>query len=66
MAENVENLVLAQLREIRQRLDSIEEGIGELKTGQQGQTGVIMALAGYIRDIDVRVEHLESKIGGAS
>ena len=65
------NLVLEQLRIIRDklgqiegRLDSMDEKIDDLKSGQNGQTGMIMALAGYIRDIDVRVEHLEHKIGG--
>ena len=60
----MDNLVLAQLREIRQRLDSIESKMDELKVGQNSTVGVLMALGGYIRDIDVRVEHLEQKIGG--
>jgi hypothetical protein len=64
VAENVDNLVLAQLPEIRQRLDAIEGKIDELKVGQNSTVGVLMALGGYIRDIDVRVEHLEQKIGG--
>jgi hypothetical protein len=64
VTENVDNLVLAQLREIRQRLDTMEAKMDEIKTGQNAQTGMLMALAGYIRDIDLRVEHLEQTIGG--
>ena len=73
MAENVDDLVLKQLRlipetlgQIEGRLHSVYDKIDDLKTGRQQQTGMIMALAGYIRDLDVRVEHLEAKIGGAS
>ncbi len=64
MAENVDNLVLARLREIRQRLDSTEGTLGEIKTGQNAQTGMILALDGDMRDSDLRVEHLEQTIGG--
>jgi hypothetical protein len=72
MTEGVENLVLEQLRLIRdtlakmeRRIDGLADDVGELKTSVQGQTGMIMALAGYVRDIDVRVEHLEQKIGAS-
>ena len=63
MTENVENLILAHLREIRDRLDRIETGLDEVKSGQQGVTGILIGLGGYIRDIDTRVEHIEQKLG---
>ena len=66
MADEPDNLVLALLREIRQRLDLIDEKMDDLKVGQNAHTGMLMALAGYIRDIDVRVEHMEERMGGQS
>ena len=58
MAENVDDLVLKQLRlipetlgQIEGRLRSVDDKIDDLKTGRQRQTGIIMALAGYIRDL---------------
>ena len=70
MAESVDNLVLEQLRLIREKLGAMDEKfkefnekIDDLKVGQQGMTGVLMAFGGYLRDIDVRVEHLEAAIG---
>ena len=65
MADEPDNLVLALLREIRQQLVETNDKIDDLKVGQNAHTGMLMALAGYIRDIDVRVEHLEEKIGAA-
>ena len=69
MAE-VDNLVLEQLRLIRDRLGSIESTLGtmtekmdDLKIGQEGQTGMLVALARYIHSIDGRVEHVEEKLG---
>ncbi|NHB78008.1 hypothetical protein [Rhodobacter calidifons] len=63
MTENVENLILAQLREIRERLGKIEAGLDDVKTGQQSVTGILIGLGGYIRAIDERVEHIEEKLG---
>ena len=69
MAE-IENLVLEQLRLIREslakvenRMDGLAGDLADVKTTLQGQTGMLMALAGYVRDIDVRVEHLETAMG---
>ena len=63
MSENVENLILAQLREIRERLGRIETSLDDVKTGQQSLTGIVIGLGGYIRGIDKRVEHIETKLG---
>jgi hypothetical protein len=63
MTENVENLILAQLREIRERLGRIETSLDDVKTGQQSLTGIVIGLGGYIRAIDERVEHIEAKLG---
>jgi hypothetical protein len=63
LSENVENLILAQLREIRERLGRIETSLEEVKTGQQSLTGIVIGLGGYIRAIDERVEHIEEKLG---
>jgi hypothetical protein len=63
VAENVENLILAQLREIRERLGRIESSLADVKTGQQSLTGIVIGLGGYIRAIDERVEHIEAKLG---
>lgn len=63
MTENVENLILSQLREIRERLGRIETSLDDVKTGQQSLTGIVIGLGGYIRAIDERVEHIEAKLG---
>jgi hypothetical protein len=70
VTEGVDNLVLEQLGLIRQslgevqaRMDGLANDLSDLKSGQNAQTGMTMALAGYVRDIDVRVEHVEQKLG---
>lgn len=70
MNDKVENLVLEQLRMIREqlnrvenRMDTIATQVDDLQTGQQGQTGVLIALGRYIHDIDDRVGTLETKLG---
>ena len=70
MGESVDNLVLEQLRLIREKLGQVEGMIGELaekiddlKLGQEGQTGILIGLGQYIHSIDTRVEHLEQKMG---
>jgi hypothetical protein len=70
VAEGVDNLVLEQLGLIRQslgevqaRMDGLANDLSDLKRGQNAQTGMTTALAGYVRDIDVRVEHVEEKLG---
>jgi len=63
MAENIDNLVLSLLREIRERLDSVEGKIDELAVKTDGHTALLIGLGKYIHDIDQRVEHVEEKLG---
>jgi hypothetical protein len=67
MAENVDNLVLEQLRLIRSDLQRIEakfdERSDDLNAKLDGNTGILVALGRYIHDIDGRVERLEDAIG---
>ena len=74
MAEIVENLVLEQLRLIREdlrrmdkRFDELEEKMAsefdEVKTDVHGQTMMIFGLSNVIGQIDKRVEHVEEKLG---
>ena len=67
MAENVDNLVLEQLRLIRSDLQRIEAKFDErsydLNAKLDGNTGILVALGRYIHDIDGRVERLEDAIG---
>ncbi len=68
--ENVENLVLEQLRLIREdfkhidkRFDDLESKVDELGVRAQSVEGVLFGLGGYMRSIDQRVEHIEQKLG---
>ncbi len=70
MTENVENLILDQLRLIREdfrrmdkRFDELEAKVDELGVRSQSTEGVLFGLGGYIRSIDERVEHIEQKLG---
>ncbi len=70
MAENIDNLVLDQLRLIRedfkridQRFDDLTAKVDELGIRSQSTEGVLFELGGYIRSIDERVEHIEKKLG---
>jgi tetrahydromethanopterin S-methyltransferase subunit G len=70
MAENVDSLVLEQLRLIREdfrrmdkRFDDLEAKVDELGIRAQSTEGVLFGLGGYIRSIDQRVEHIEQKLG---
>ena len=70
MAPNVENMVLEQLRLIREdfkrmdkRFDDLEAKVDELGVRAQSTEGVLFGLGGYIRSIDERVEHIEKKLG---
>ena len=70
MNDTVENLILAQLRDIRDRLDRIDgniaglaEKVDDLAIRAQSTEGVLFGLGGYIRSIDQRVEHIEKKLG---
>ena len=62
MAE-IESITVELLREIRAELREVNSKIDDLKIGQNSHTGILMALGGYIRNIDLRVEHLETAIG---
>jgi hypothetical protein len=74
MNENVENLVLEQLRLIRPdiqrlddklsaRIDGLEAKVDNLAVRAQSTEGVLFGLGGYVRSIDERVEHIEAKLG---
>jgi hypothetical protein len=74
MNENVENLVLEQLRLIRtdiqklddklsRRIDGLEAKVDGLALRAQSTEGVLFGLGGYVRSIDERVEHIEAKLG---
>jgi hypothetical protein len=67
MAENVDNIILEQLRLIREDISRVEERLGSkiehLEAKVDGHTGVMIALGRYVHDIDQRVERLEEKIG---
>jgi hypothetical protein len=74
MNENVENLVLEQLRLIRSdiqglddklsaRIDGLEAKVDNLAVRAQSTEGVLFGLGGYFRSIDERVEHIEAKLG---
>ena len=70
MTENVDNIVLEQLRLIRSeigdvqgQLTSMTSKIDDLQVGQQALQGMIFGLSAYMRGIDERVEHIETKLG---
>jgi tetrahydromethanopterin S-methyltransferase subunit G len=70
MAENVDSIVLEQLRLIREdfkgmdkRFDDLEAKVDELGVRAQSTEGVLFGLGGSIRSIDQRVEHIEQKLG---
>ncbi|MGR3435593.1 MAG: hypothetical protein ACU0CO_12010 [Shimia sp.] len=70
MNDNVENMVLMQAREMRdelkamdRKLDAVAEELSDLTTGQRSIEGMLFGLAGYVRGIDERVEHIEEKLG---
>ena len=75
MAENVDNMVLEQLRLIRQEMGEmrsemagmkieIRDGMGDVRSELLGQRGILVALGSYISSLDTRVEHLEERIKG--
>ena len=74
MAQNVENLMLEQLRLIREDIGSLHvklsevdgrlsSDIAELRTELHGQRAILVGLGSYIHQIDERVEHIETKLG---
>lgn len=76
MNENVESLILAQLREMRTelarvhvRMDGIDATIrsefADLNQKVDGVSMILTMLAGHVHAIDERVERLETKVTGA-
>ena len=67
MVENVDNLVLEQLRLIREDLGSLKSDLANFKSEAHDnfltQKTMLFGLATVIGQIDERVEHLERKIG---
>jgi hypothetical protein len=74
MASSVDNLVLEQLRLIREELGELRGDLASFKADSGanfdtlhadmlGQQTMMFGLASVIGQIDKRVEHLESKIG---
>ncbi len=63
MAENVDNLVLEQLKLIREDLKGVHGKIDDLTVKVDGHTAILIGLGKYIHDIDGRVEHIEEKLG---
>lgn len=74
MNENVENIVIEQLRLIRAdiqrldenlsgRIDTLAAKVDALGIRAQSTEGVLFGLGGYVRSIDERVEHIEVKLG---
>ena len=70
MVENVENLILTQLREIRGEIGAIKNQVSELndKMGEgfddvtqrvNGITVILTMLAGHVHHVEERVEKLE-------
>jgi hypothetical protein len=70
MTDNVNSLVLEQLRLIREdfrrmdaRFDDLSDKVDDLGVKVRSVEGVLFGLGGYIRSIDERVEHIEQKLG---
>ena len=70
MVENLDNLVLEQLRLIREtlaqmqaKIDATDEKVDDPGTQLRSVGGVLFGLGGYIRPIEQRVENLETKLG---
>jgi hypothetical protein len=67
MTDNVENIVLEQLRLIWADIRSLDlklsSRIDDLDAKVDGNTGILVALGRYLRDIDTRVEQFEEKLG---
>ncbi|HBG98236.1 MAG: hypothetical protein JKP98_04605 [Rhodobacteraceae bacterium] len=77
MTDSVDNLVLEQLRLIREDIaaartdiarveETLTDQIAALEGKVDGITGVVVALGRYMHDMDERVERLEERIGGGT
>lgn len=67
MSENVDNLILEQLRLIRADIRGLDQKlttrVDDVDAKIDGNTGILVALGRYLRDIDTRVEHIEERLG---
>jgi archaellum component FlaC len=74
MAENVDNLVLEQLRLIRETLGQMQDEIKDMRRDfndkienvtvkVNANTAILIGFGHYIHSIDERVEHLEKIMG---
>ncbi|MGR3467914.1 MAG: hypothetical protein ACU0CI_08535 [Shimia sp.] len=74
MNDNVENMILVQLREMREevrefraenaaRFAGIEERLENLEAGQQALQGVMLGLGRSLYLLEDRVEHIKAKLG---
>lgn len=67
MAENVDNLIIEQLRGIRDDIRKLDGKIDEvnenLTTRIDALQGITIGLGHYVHALDDRIEKLEDKIG---
>ena len=64
MSEGTDNLVPEQLRLIRDDIGAVKAQLEELGVKVDGHTALLIGRGKYVHDIDQRVEHLETKLGG--
>ena len=67
MADNVDNMVLVQLREMRDEMrtgfSQVNDRLDNLEAGQQALQGVLFGLGRSVQLLETRVEHIEEKLG---
>ena len=67
MNDNVENIILEQLRELRRENAELRAEISDrfdaLDLRVEGLTGILVGLGQYVHSLDNRVEHIEEKLG---
>ena len=74
MSENVESLILEQLRSLRDEMRTmgdrmtglekvVKDGFEDAEIGRQSIQGVLMGLGHSIYGLNERVEHIEHKLG---
>jgi flagellar motility protein MotE (MotC chaperone) len=65
MSDNIENIILTQLREMREENQRFREAtrkeLAELKNLVGGQGVLLTSIAGYIHQVEERVEALEGR-----
>jgi hypothetical protein len=65
MTDNIENIILTQLREMREENQGFREAtrkeLAELKNLVGGQGVLLTSIAGYIHQVEERVEALEGR-----